>query len=365
MIPTQLVLATGERFTGLGFEWQQSAVHGEVVFNTGMVGYAECMTDPSYSGQILVFTYPLIGNYGVCPAERWESKKIQVSAVVMSQLAQFHARTQAEQSFVAWCQANNVPILTAVDTRAITKCLREHGVVPGIVTQSQDTQLIFPDVNQEHLVQKVSVKEPSTHGQGPIKIIDVDCGMKENIMRHLLNFPIEIKRVPFDYDFTAEDYDGIFISNGPGDPARCVETIAILQKALQKTKPIFGICLGAQLLSLAIGAKTYKLPFGHRGQNQPCLDLLTKRCYLTSQNHGFAVEEDTIPKDWLVRFKNLNDGTVQGIEHIELPFFAVQFHPEAAPGPEDTHFLFEQFYQALVKANKSCDQCNTRESVSA
>lgn len=179
------------------------------------------------------------------------------------------------------------------------------------------------------------------------KIIAVDCGMKENIMRHLLHYPVAVKRVPAEYDFNQEEYDGLFISNGPGDPVMCTKTISHIAAAIKKKKPIFGICLGAQLLALAIGAKTYKLHYGHRGHNQPCMYLPTKKCYLTSQNHGYAIDEKTLPKDWMVTFTNLNDGSVEGIAHNTLPIFSVQFHPEAAPGPTDTGWLFQKFYELL------------------
>ncbi|MBV8802104.1 MAG: gamma-glutamyl-gamma-aminobutyrate hydrolase family protein, partial [Gammaproteobacteria bacterium] len=196
-------------------------------------------------------------------------------------------------------------------------------------------------------VSKVSIKEPVEYGNGPKRIIAVDCGMKENIVRSLLEFPVSIKRVPHDYDFTNEPFDAVFVSNGPGDPMQCEKTIGILRKAMTHKKPMFGICLGTQLMALAVGAKTYKLPHGHRAQNQPCLDITTQRCYLTSQNHSYAVDEATLPKGWRVSFRNLNDQSVEGIEHVELPFFAVQFHPEAAPGPLDAKELFKKFYDLI------------------
>jgi carbamoyl-phosphate synthase small subunit len=205
----------------------------------------------------------------------------------------------------------------------------------------------FVDPNKTHLVSRVSIQKPKTYGKGKKRIIAVDCGMKENIIRNLLEFPVTVKRVPFDYDYTNERYDGVFLSNGPGDPARCVETIAILKKAIKLKKPIFGICLGSQLMALAAGGKTYKLPYGHRGHNQPCQDTETGRCYLTSQNHGYAMREKTLPKGWSVNFRNLNDGSVEGVAHDTLPFFSVQFHPEAAPGPTDTAGLFETFFGLL------------------
>ena len=347
MAPAQLVLASGEVFTGFTPNDSLTTVFGEVVFNTGMVGYPETLTDPSYTGQILVFTYPLIGNYGVPNADTFESDGIKVSAVVLAQSVQHFQHHQAQQSFIDWCLAADIPVLVDVDTRAITKCIRSQGVVPGAITTSNKTPKQFVDVNRDDLVGRVSVKEPITYGQGDKTVVVVDCGIKHNILRHLCRDDITIKRVPYTYDFTQETYDGVFISNGPGDPMVYQTTIDIIAKALASRKPVFGICLGTQLMAHAIGAQTYKLPFGHRSQNQPCLDLATKRCYLTSQNHGFAIKEDTLPSDWQVSFRHLNDDSVQGITHKRLPQFSVQFHPEAAPGPVDTQWLFDKFFDAL------------------
>lgn len=344
----QLVLKSGEVFYGEAPENQEDISFGEVVFNTGMVGYTESLTDPSYSGQILVFTYPLIGNYGVAGSDTWESNKIHVRGVVMSELSPFHSNHAATQSLTQWLYDQKIPYLTGVDTRALTKCLRDKGVVPGAIAPVNAKPAQFENFEQVDWVKEVSSKEPREYGSGEKLIIAVDCGMKENILRALLQFPVRIKRVPYNYDFTNEHFDGVFLSNGPGDPVRCTETIAIIQKAMAKKKPMFGICLGTQLMALAVGAKTYKLPFGHRSHNQPCLRVDTKRSYLTSQNHGYAVDQASLPSDWKVSFRNLNDNSVAGIEHQSLPFFSVQFHPEAAPGPEDTHWLFQQFYDLVM-----------------
>lgn len=351
LTPAQLVLETGEIFCGQAPVNQKDIAFGEVVFNTGMVGYVESLTDPSYAGQILVFTYPLIGNYGVSDKSTWESSQIHVKGVVMSELAPFYSSHSAQHSLIQWLAEHHIPYLVGVDTRALTKRLRTRGVIPGAICPSNVKPDHFEDFSGIPWVKNVSIKEPRIYGSGEKLVIAVDCGMKENIIRNLLNFPVRIKRVPHDYDFTNEPFDAVFVSNGPGDPVHCQATIGILKKALTKKKPTFGICLGTQLLALAAGAKTYKLPFGHRSHNQPCLDLASQRCFLTSQNHSYAVDETTLPNDWQVSFRNLNDQSVEGIEHKHLPFFAVQFHPEAAPGPLDTQWLFQKFYD-LISATK-------------
>ncbi len=317
---------------------------GEVVFTTGMAGYYETLTDPSYRGQIVVFTYPLVGNYGVADSSRWESNQVHASGVVVSEACIHWSSADGQLSLADWLEQQGVPLLVGIDTRRLTKLLRESGVKQGVIADTP-TPIQHPAHNS--VVSDVSTKIVRKHGAGIKRVVMVDCGMKANILRSLLRYPLEVIQVPYDYDYSGEDYDGVFLSNGPGDPQHCEVTIAVLQQALKRGKPIFGICLGAQLMALAAGANTYKLRYGHRGHNQPCQDTRNSRCYITSQNHGYAIDAATLPEDWMVTFRNLNDGTVEGIGHRQHPYQAVQFHPEAAPGPTDTQWFFEHFYASL------------------
>ncbi len=348
MIPSQLTLESGETFEGFSPNSQKTPAYGEIVFNTGMVGYVETLTDPSYAGQILIFTYPLIGNYGVPPKKKWESSKVHATGVVISELTETYSHYESQTSFLEFLKDQGVPLIVGIDTRALTKKIRTKGVIPGAILPKGSKVTSFTNPMKIHLVSQVSCKKPILFGKGKKKVIVIDCGIKENILRTLKQYPIQIEQVPYDYNFLNTDYDGLFISNGPGNPIMCKETIELLKKAmLNKRKPIFGICLGAQLLSLAIGATTFKLKYGHRAQNQPCQCVANQKCFLTSQNHGYAIRESTIPRDWNISFINLNDGSVEGIEHKKHPFFAVQFHPEASPGPIDTEYLFKRFYESL------------------
>ncbi len=355
----KLFLKDGTKIEGESFGADVS-VTGEVVFNTGMVGYVESLSDPSYKGQILVLTYPLVGNYGVPAPEFFESKKIHAAGLVVSEYSEKYSSHTAKQSLADWLKKSGVPAMTGVDTRAITKRLRESGVLLGQLV-SKGKPGTFVDPNKENLVASVSIAKKEVYGTGKTVIVAVDCGMKENIIRSLLKFDVTVVRVPWDYDFTNEKYDGLFLSNGPGDPTSCTATIAHIKKALEGKKPILGICLGTQLLALAAGASTYKLKYGHRSQNQPCSDVLgstgealraADRCYITSQNHGYAVNAKTLPKDWQVWFENANDGSVEGIRHKTKPWSAVQFHPEAHPGPTDTGWIFEDFIRTVEKNKK-------------
>lgn len=348
----KLILEDGTEFIGQPFGFQKP-ISGEVVFNTGMVGYPETLTDPSYYGQILVLTYPLIGNYGVPNSNvtkgldyAFESDRIQIAGLIVSQVSENYNHWNAAKGLNQWLQEQNVPALYGIDTRALTKQLREKGSLLGKIC-SDESSLEYYDPNSENLVSNVSLKEPIIYNGGKKRVVVIDCGCKNSILHSLLDRKLTVIRVPWNYDFLDEKFDGVLISNGPGNPRMCVETISLVQKAMQKSSPIFGICLGNQILALAAGANTYKLKFGHRSQNQPCIRRGTRRCFITSQNHGYAVDDRTLPKDWEPFFINANDGTNEGIRHRSLPFCSIQFHPEAAPGPIDTNFIFDEFLGML------------------
>jgi len=342
----KLHLKDGTVYQGQSFGADIAApLHGEVVFNTGMTGYVEGFTDPSYAGQILVCTYPLLGNYGVPDAKHFESERLQIAGLIVSEYSAEYSHFDARHSLADWLKKSGVPAITGVDTRALTKKLRERGVMLGQLGENRDKK--FVDPNADNLVAKVSPKAVRTYGSGAMRIIAIDCGMKENIVRSLTRKETTVIRVPWDYDFTKEKYDALFVSNGPGDPTMCTKTIGHIRTAMKAGKPILGICLGNQLLALAAGAKTYKLKYGHRGQNQPCIDTKTGRCYITSQNHGFAVNAKTLPSGWEEWFQNANDKSNEGIRHKTQPWRSVQFHPEAAPGPTDTAWIFDEFINSL------------------
>lgn len=351
----RLILEDGTEFEGLSFGATQS-LSGEVVFNTGMVGYPEALTDPSYRGQILTCTFPLIGNYGVPHRHAnceiglpFESDCVQIAGLIVSDYSQHHSHWDAEKSLGDWLKENGVPGLSGIDTRGLTKKLREHGTMLGKIVFG-DAKVDLHDQNEDNLVADVSPREPKLYGEGnPHRIVMIDCGGKNNIISHLTRRGFEVLRVPYDHDLEQESFRGIMVSNGPGDPKMCHKTIRTLRRQLQQRTPIFGICLGHQLLSLAIGADTYKLKYGHRSQNQPVIESQTDRCFITSQNHGFAVDARSLPDDWEPWFTNLNDGTNEGIRHKTLPVRSCQFHPEAAPGPVDTGYLFDEFLEAVAK----------------
>jgi carbamoyl-phosphate synthase small subunit len=342
-LTAKLVLEDGTALAGR-LHGAPRSVSGEVVFNTGMVGYTEALTDPSYSGQIMVLTYPLVGNYGVPPA--FESGRIQAAGLVVTELALEYSHATAQKSLPQWLHEEGIPCLSGVDTRALTKKLRQQGCMLGkIVVGDEDVAL--DDPNKRNLVAAVSRPGKQIFEGGKKTVVVVDCGAKGSIIEELRARELTVIRVPWNHDFLAEDFDAVLVSNGPGDPTACVPTIRNLEKALRMNKPVMGICLGHQLMALAAGASTYKLKFGHRGHNQPCIEEGSGRCLITSQNHGYAVDPATLPSGWAPWYTNANDGSNEGMRHVSRPFMSVQFHPEAAPGPVDSRGLFDRFVDMM------------------
>ncbi len=349
-----LVLENGDEFKGFSFGAEHS-VSGEVVFNTGMVGYPESLTDPSYKGQILALSYPLIGNYGVPGKEakenilkNFESDRIQVQALLISDYSFEHSHWNAKKSLAEWLNEEKIPAIFGIDTRRLTKTLREKGAMLGkIVFENEDIDFYDPNVSE--IVKEVSTKETITYNEksNGKKVVVIDCGVKNNIIRNLVERDLSVVRVPHDHDFLREHFDGLLISNGPGDPKMCRQAIYNVGRALKHEIPTFGICLGNQIMALAAGGDTYKLKYGHRSQNQPCILTGTKKCFITTQNHGFAVDMKSLGGEWEEFFVNANDGTNEGIRHKTKPFFSVQFHPEGRSGPEDTNFLFDEFVRKI------------------
>lgn len=355
----QLILDDGSLFNGWSFGYEQN-VSGEVVFNTAMTGYPESLSDPSYAGQILVTTYPLIGNYGVPSTETGEngiprfleSERIHVSALVVADYSNTYSHWNARESLASWLKGAHIPGLTGFDTRRLTMKLREKGVMMGrIVIEGIADTLSAEQYGTVNWVERVSCKEVITYpvARPRYRVVLVDCGVKANIIRCLLQRHLEVIRVPWDYDFNKLDFDGLFLANGPGDPDLCKKTVEHIRQFLhaEKVRPCMGICLGNQLLALAAGAKTYKLKYGHRSHNQPVMQVGTDKCFITSQNHGYAVDEATLPSDWEPLFVNMNDGSNEGIRHKHHPWMSAQFHPEACSGPVDTEYLFDTFVNYL------------------
>ncbi|MBN1598427.1 MAG: glutamine-hydrolyzing carbamoyl-phosphate synthase small subunit [Bacteroidales bacterium] len=350
----KLILEDGTEFKGKSFGSERS-ISGEVVFNTSMTGYPESLTDPSYKGQILTLTYPLVGNYGVPGKELednlfkfFESYALHISGLIISDYSEKYSHWNAEKSLSDWLKEYDIPGIYGVDTRLLTKILREKGTMLGKVVFNNDDVPMY-DPNKENLVAQVSIKEKKQYGSGKYKILLIDCGVKYNIIRNLIKRNATVTVVPWDYNFENEKYDGLFISNGPGDPKYCTKTIESISKAYGRDKPIYGICLGNQLMSLASGADTYKLKYGHRSHNQPVIQVGTDKAYITSQNHGFATDNNTLSDEWEPLFINLNDNTNEGVRHKTKPFFSSQFHPEASSGPTDTEFLFDLFMDEVKK----------------
>lgn len=356
-----LQLSDGTEFHGKSFGYEQP-VAGEVVFNTAMMGYPESLTDPSYAGQLLTMTFPLVGNYGVPPftfdkqtglPDFMESDRIYASALIVSDYSEQHSHWNAVESLGEWLQREKVPGITGIDTRELTKVLREHGVMMGkILFDDEPNNVPEADYEGVNFVDRVSVKEIVRYNEGAgRKVVLVDCGVKANIIRELIQRGVEVVRVPWNYDYTDMEFDGLFLANGPGDPDMCSEAVEIIRKQMSRSrKPICGICMGNQLLSKAAGATIYKLKYGHRGHNQPVRMVSTEKCFITSQNHGYAVDARTLDKDWEELFVNMNDASNEGIRHKENPWFSSQFHPEACSGPVDTEFMFDKFVETLKQS---------------
>ena len=393
MREARLILDDGSQFVGRSFGYEADTT-GEVVFNTAMTGYPESLTDPSYAGQILVTTYPLIGNYGVPSTDLatngiplfMESDRIHVKALIVADYSEDYSHWNAKESLSAWLKREKIPAITGIDTRRLTTRLREHGVMIGRIEmldgrcKMDDERSNSFNYSSTNWVEKVSCKEVITYSptinenenqnenqnqndprlspldSQPKRVVLVDCGVKANIIRCLINRGIEVVRVPWDYDFNQLEFDGLFLANGPGDPEQCSKTVEHIRTFLQSTpvRPCMGICLGNQLLARAAGAKTYKLKYGHRSHNQPVRLVGSSQCFITSQNHGYAVDDTTLPEDWEPLFVNMNDGSNEGIRHKTNPWFSAQFHPEACSGPVDTEFLFDEFVKELNNEKQNC-----------
>lgn len=347
----KLILKDGSEFEGKNFGANKS-VAGEVVFATGMVGYPEAITDSSFKGQILVMTYPLVGNYGVPREEFWESSEIQISGLIVCNYIDTPSHHASIETLAKWLKREGIPAIEVKDTRLLTQKLRTEGVMLGKIIFGKNN-VRFEDPNLRNLVVEVSTKEILSFGAGSHTVVLIDCGEKKNIVRRLVARNLKVMVVPFNTDVLKLDFpfSAVIISNGPGDPKMAVKTINNVKKIIKKGIPILGICLGNQILALAMGGTTYKLKFGHRSQNQPVVENGTKKCYLTTQNHGFAVKK--IPKNFKEWFYNANDNTNEGIIHNTSPFMSVQFHPESSPGPLDTDFVFDYFLKrAGIVSNK-------------
>lgn len=347
----KLILSDGSFFLGQSFGFEGSTC-GEVVFNTGMVGYPESLTDPSYFGQILVLTYPLQGNYGVPVKDFWESNKIRVKGLIVQNYISKPSHFESQKTLGEWLKEEKIPALQGIDTRALTIKLRDHGVMLGkIELNGKSSSQPQYDPNRENVLPFVSIGKVENVGSGKKNIVLIDCGTKENIIRSLTKRGVRVTIVPWDFnplkDPPAGGFDGVMVSNGPGDPKQARKTIENVKGLLNKNIPTFGICLGSQIIALAAGGQTYKLKFGHRGHNQPVKDQTSSKAIITSQNHGFAVDMKSLGTAWKEWFVNLNDGTNEGIKHKNKPFMAVQFHPEASPGPVDAGYLFDEFLGAI------------------
>lgn len=350
----KLILENGLEFEGYSFGYNKPT-GGEVVFSTAMVGYPESLTDPSYTGQILVSTYPILGNYGIPSNDKengiekfFESAKIHVKALIVTDYSFEYSHWNAIKSLDDWMKEEQIPGIFGIDTRELTKTLRENGSMMGrIVPEGAEADFEVSNPNNESLVEKVSCNEVARYGNGEKKVVLVDCGAKNSIIRWLLEKGVEVIRVPWNYNFNNMEFDGVVISNGPGDPNFCGETINNIKVALEGNKPVCGIGMGNQLMAMAAGASVYKLKCGHRGHNQPVRMVGTNTCIITSQNHGFAVDTKNLGADWEPLFENMNDGSCEGIRHKSKPFISAQFHPVAANVSVETSSIFNDFFKKL------------------
>lgn len=353
-----LRLEDGTEFHGTSFGYEKP-VAGEVVFNTAMMGYPESLTDPSYAGQLMTLTFPLVGNYGVPPftfeenglPTFMESEKIHVRAIIVSDYSREFSHWNGVETLADWLKREKVPGITGIDTRQLTKVLREHGVMMGkILFDDMPHEVPEADYAGVNFVDQVSCREVIKYNEGAgKKVVLVDCGVKANILRCLIRRGVEVIRVPWNYDFNELEFDGLFLANGPGDPETCEVTVQNIRRFLANSvvRPCMGICMGNQLLSKAAGARIYKLKYGHRSHNQPVRKVGTETCFITSQNHGYAVDSSSLPADWEPMFVNMNDGSNEGVRHKKNPWFSAQFHPEACSGPVDTEFMFDDFVKLL------------------
>lgn len=355
-----LILEDGTTFEGKSFGYSGN-VAGEVVFNTAMTGYPESLTDPSYAGQLMTLTYPMEGNYGVPSSEKgadgietyMESNRIHASGLIVGDYSEHYSHWNAVESLSEWLQREKIPAITGIDTRHLTQIIREHGVMMGrIMVEGVNDLPVTPDYNSINYVDLVSTREVKHYksGEGKKRVVLVDCGAKNNIIRCLLRRGVDVDLVPWDYDFNQMEFDGLFLSNGPGNPEVCEKTVEHIRRFIsnpEESRPLMGICMGNQLLAKAAGAGIYKLKYGHRSHNQPVRVEGSNRCLITSQNHGFAVDPSTLQEGWEPYFTNMNDGSNEGIRHKSKPWFSSQFHPEASGGPVDAEYLFDDFVSKL------------------